>query len=71
MDRSLPTTPPPDPRPFLSVLFRCANAYQRVYRSQDGAKYLGRCPRCGETLRFAVGPGGTSARSFEVDCRRQ
>ena len=56
-------------RPFLSVLFRCANSYLRVYRSADGKRYLARCPKCGKDVRFQVGEGGTSQRVFEVSCR--
>jgi hypothetical protein len=52
------------PRPFLSVLFECCHVYQRVYRDADDALYVGRCPRCGATVRFQVGPGGTPARFF-------
>jgi hypothetical protein len=56
-------------RPFLSVLFRCANSYLRVYRSTDGTQYLARCPKCGKDVRFQVGESGTSQRVFEVSCR--
>ena len=57
---------PATPRPYLSVLFACCGVYQRVYRDADGKAYRGRCPRCGTPVRFAVGEGGTSARSFIV-----
>ena len=53
-------------RPFLSVQFACCNVYQRVYRDAAGNAYRGRCPRCGQQVTFAVGEGGTSARSFIV-----
>lgn len=53
-------------RPFLRVLFACCNVYLRVYR-QPGAKYYAAaCPRCGKSVRFAVGEGGTDARDFVV-----
>jgi len=51
-------------RPFLSVHFACCGAYQRVYRTADGASYDGRCPRCGRPVKFLVGEGGTSSRCF-------
>lgn len=51
-------------RPFLSVHFACCGVYQRIYR--EGDTYQGRCPRCAKAVRFAVGPGGTSARAFTV-----
>lgn len=55
-------------RPFIGVLFRCAASYQRVYRDRTGTRYLARCPRCGKTVRFVVGEGGTNERFFEVEC---
>jgi hypothetical protein len=55
-------------RPFLQVLFSCANAYQRVYRSVDKTFYLARCPRCGKEVRFQVGSQGTNQRVFTVVC---
>ena len=65
---SAPPPPPPRPqsRPFLSVQFACCSVYQRVYRDPGGRHYAGRCPRCGKSVRFAVGEGGTSARAFVV-----
>lgn len=56
-----------DSRPFVSVLFRCCNVYQRIYRGADGTKYQGRCPKCGRPVRFLVGAGGTSERFFVVE----
>ena len=53
-------------RPYLSVLFACCSVYQRVYRDAEGKAYRGRCPRCGVAVTFAVGDGGTSARTFVV-----
>jgi hypothetical protein len=54
----------PVKRPWLSVMFACCNAYQRVYRDARGDSYTGRCPRCGRPVTFRVGEGGTSARAF-------
>ncbi|MEK6701277.1 MAG: hypothetical protein AABZ53_03370 [Planctomycetota bacterium] len=54
--------------PSLQVYFRCANAYTRVFRRPESQAYLARCPKCGKSMRFAVGPGGTSTRFFTVSC---
>ena len=56
-------------RPFLMVMFECANAYQKVFRSMDGTHYLARCPKCGLTKRFGVGSGGADQRQFRLSCR--
>lgn len=60
-------TSPSTGRAYLSVLFNCCKLYQRVYRAPDGQAYAGRCPRCGRTVRFPIGPGGTSERFFVVE----
>jgi hypothetical protein len=54
--------------PYLRVFYRCANAYQRVYRNADGSAYVARCPSCGKSTTFRVGPGGTGERFFELSC---
>lgn len=59
----------PQGRPFLMVMFECANAYQKVFRSIDGTHYLARCPKCGLTKRFGVGTGGADQRQFRLSCR--
>jgi len=61
-----PPVATPGPRPYLSVLFECCSVYQRIYRDLDGTQYKGRCPRCGRSVTFAVGPGGTTTRFFVV-----
>lgn len=55
-------------RPSIQVWFACAGAYQRVFRAVQSPRYLARCPKCGKTVGFAVGQGGTSQRMFEVRC---
>ncbi len=54
-------------RPFIGVHFKCCGVYQRIYRSQDGKRYEGRCPRCARRVRFMVGQGGTDDRYFVVE----
>lgn len=54
--------------PSLQVYFQCANAYTKVFRRPDADAYLARCPKCGKSMRFAVGPGGTAKRFFTVSC---
>ena len=56
----------PAGRPFVSVNFACCSVYLRIYRDAEGKSYQGRCPRCGKPVKIAVGPGGTTARSFVV-----
>jgi hypothetical protein len=55
-------------RPSIQVWFRCANRYQRVFRAVDGSGYAARCPLCGKTMQFRVGPAGIATRTFEVSC---
>ena len=54
-------------REFVGVQFRCCGVYQRIYKSADGARYEGRCPRCMRPVRFIVGAGGTEERMFVVE----
>ncbi len=56
-------------RPFLRVFFACANQYVRVYRDPSVTSYLARCPKCGESKRFMVAPGGTEQRFFSLTCK--
>jgi hypothetical protein len=62
-----PESPKPTGRPFLSAYFACCNVYRRIYRDSAGAHYDGACPRCGKRVRFTVGPGGTTSRSFVIE----
>jgi hypothetical protein len=56
------------PRPTIQVWFDCAGLYQKVLRSADGTCYLVRCGKCGKTMRFEVGSGGSDQRTFRVRC---
>lgn len=60
--------PSPNGRGYLRLWFRCAGQYARAYANAAGTGYNGRCPKCGQTIRFRIGPGGTSERFFEVSC---
>lgn len=72
----LDITDTPDPRsdgtaagrPSIQVWFECAGLYQRVFRAVAGDCYLARCAKCGKTMRFDVGSGGTNQRTFRVRC---
>ena len=59
----------PEGRPYLRLWFACAGQYLRAYRNASGTEYNSRCPKCGQAVRFPIGPGGTSDRFFTVDCR--
>lgn len=63
-----PAQPAGQPRPFLSLWFRCSGQYARAYRQRDGSCYIGHCPKCAQAVRFPIGPGGTGERSFTVSC---
>lgn len=54
-------------RPWVGIRFDCCGAYARVYRNAEGTAYHGRCPRCLQTVRLRVGPGGTSSRFFVAE----
>jgi hypothetical protein len=56
-----------DAKPFLMVHFACCGVYQRIYRSPDGQRYEGHCPRCARAVKFRVGEGGTDSRAFVVE----
>lgn len=56
------------PKPYLRIYFSCANAYTRAYRNPEGSAYIARCPKCGLSKRFIVGPGGTEQRQFNISC---
>lgn len=65
--QAAPADQPREPRPYLSVLFKCCSVYQRVYRNNDATQYEGRCPKCARPIRFRVGQGGTNDRFFVVE----
>lgn len=56
-------------QPFLRVWFECSKQYSRGYRTVDAKAYQARCPTCAKTIRFGIGPGGTSERFFRVSCQ--
>ena len=63
-----PETAPPGSaaRAFLGVWFKCCHVYGRMYKADDGTRYLGNCPKCGAAVKARVGEGGTSRRIFEA-----
>ena len=63
------TTPAParlQGRPFIGILFECCRIYARIYRSADGSRYDGRCPRCATPVQFRVGHEGSGNRFWRV-----
>ena len=63
-DPSTSPSPEHDPRPWVGIRFECCGAYARVYRNPEATAYVGRCPRCLQTVTLRVGPGGTDQRFF-------
>ena len=53
-------------RRFLSILFRCCNAYGRLYPDAERTRYEGRCPKCGARVEAGIGPGGTNRNLFDT-----
>src|SRR5262249_49070838 len=53
-------------RPYLRLWFECSKQYARAHRLPDGSAYVGRCPTCGASVRFTVGPEGTAERFFRL-----
>jgi hypothetical protein len=53
-----------DVRPYLCILFKCCNAYARIYKTSDSRAYAGHCPRCARAVRVPIGPHGTGERLF-------
>src|SRR3989442_1167716 len=71
---SIPAQAPADepssqPRPYLMIHFACCGVYRRIYRSADGLRYEGHCPKCARPVKFRVGEGGTEFRAVVVDGR--
>ncbi len=60
-------TPCPQGRPWISVHWKCCQAYSRIYRNRNGDAYEGRCPKCGSPVRALIGRDGTAARFFAAE----
>ena len=54
-------------RPYIGILFKCCQVYQRIYRHADGDRYVGYCPRCLSKVEVLVGEGGSSERMFSAE----
>lgn len=56
----------PKSRPFLGIRFDCCRTYGRIYKSDTGMYYKGRCPKCMKKIKVMVGSGGTGNRFFNA-----
>lgn len=59
-----PSASEPSGKRWLGVLFRCCNAYGRMYLNAGEGRYVGHCPKCRSEVRAVVGEGGTNRRFF-------
>jgi len=64
----MPTNHRRTDRKFLGVHFVNCRAYGRRYLDRAGTAYVGRCPRCGATVRARVGENGIDRRFFLATC---
>ncbi|MBU1319347.1 MAG: endonuclease Q family protein [candidate division Zixibacteria bacterium] len=51
-------------RDFVGIHFTCCNVYIRVYKSKQGDRYVGFCPKCGKKVKLVVGSDGVNDRFF-------
>jgi len=51
-------------RDFVGIHFTCCNVYIRIYKSKQGDKYVGFCPKCGKKVKLTVGTDGVNDRFF-------
>ena len=51
---------------YLGIMFKCCNAYGRIYKTKDNTAYAGHCPKCMKSIRVKIGEGGTNTRFFNA-----
>ncbi len=61
------TSKPRQPRPYISVHFKCCNVYSRVYLNRQGKAFFGHCPRCARPIRVAAAPGGSRNKFWTAE----
>jgi len=50
----------------IGIHFKCCRVYWRIYRTADGSRFAGHCPKCGFPATVNISPGGTDASFFEL-----
>lgn len=53
---------------FLGIHFLGCNTYGRLYPNKENTHFVGRCPKCGLTLKVRIGEGGVDDRFFKSPC---
>jgi len=54
-------------RPFIGMLFKCCNAYGRLYLNPKKKEFYGRCPKCGKAAVMKISSDGQKGNFFVAD----
>jgi len=54
------------PKPFLGIMFKCCNVYNRIYLNKNKDAFVGWCPKCAKKVTVKISPDGDDTMFFEV-----